>query len=397
MFSLPKPKGVMFIDAVCFLIKAPDSRLTPIQSYIFQSIMSMFGKDIEKNICSLITFADGMDPPVLAALLESGLPFGQRFTFNNSALFARNTDLSQMTLSPMFWELALLSFRNFFRHLDTLSTKSLQLTSDVLNERKRIESTVRTIEKNLEIGLLKLNTLKTEKKIFEDSSSAIKDNADFTYEVETTQQIKQDLPLGMHVLNCTHCHFTCHENFGYANDDEKINCSAMNKGYCMICPDKCFWQKHTNSNYKFIYKQVKETKTYSEMKRKYEDATGKKLTLEKVLEKLGEELDQMVDVIEDMMTTVKNCNERLNEIALCPNPLSMVQHIDLMIKNEKMQRKTGYMDRIETLQRIRKRAEISKDVDMFYKEAKLLGVKGKRQKDKRSLFQRFNDVYKFDF
>ncbi|XP_052214697.1 uncharacterized protein LOC127833467 [Dreissena polymorpha] len=394
MFSLPKPKGVVYIDAVCFLIKAPDARLTPIQSYIFQSIMSMFGKDIEKNICSLITFADGMDPPVLAALLESGLPFGKRFTFNNSALFASNTDVSQMSLSPMFWEMGLLSFRNFFRHIDTLSTQSLQLTSDVLNERKRIESTVRNNEKNLEIGLLKLNTLKTEKKIFEDSSSAIKDNADFTYEVVTTQQIKQDLPRGVHVTNCTNCHFTCHENCAYADDDQKINCCAMSNGYCKICPDKCFWQKHTNSKYTFIYKQVKETKTYAEKKRKYEEATGMQLTLEKVLEKIGEELDQMVDVIEDMMTTVKNCNEHLNEIALRPNPLSMVQHIDLMIKNEEMQHKTGYMDRIYALQRFRKRAEISKDADIFHKEAKALGVTGKRQQnDKRSLFQRFKDVF----
>ncbi|KAH3806732.1 hypothetical protein DPMN_135056 [Dreissena polymorpha] len=391
MFSQSEPRGVVKIDAVCFLIKAPDARLTPIQSFIFQSIMSIFGKDIEKNICSLITFSDGLDPPVLAALLESGLPFGQLFTFNNSALFASNTDLSQMSLAPMFWEMGLLSFRNFFRHLDTLSTKSLQLTTET--ERKIIEATVRNIEKNLEIGLLMLQTLKTEQKIFEDSISAIKDNADFTYEVVTTQQITQDLPEGVHVTNCTDCHFTCHEKCKYANNADKIKCSAMKDGYCKICPDKCFWQKHENAKYIFIIKQVKETKTFADKKRKYEEATGMMLTHEKVIEQIGKELDKMVDVIEDMLMTVKNCNERLNEIDLRPNKLSMIQHIDLMIKNEEMQRKTGYLERIVVLKHFQERAEISTMAEMFLNEAKLLGVTGTRKKDNRSLFHRFKDVF----
>ena len=59
LFSVLDQKGVGFIDAVCFLVKAPDARLTVIQKYIFMSIQSLFGKDIKKSICMLITFADG--------------------------------------------------------------------------------------------------------------------------------------------------------------------------------------------------------------------------------------------------------------------------------------------------------------------------------------------------
>ena len=33
-------------------------------------IMSLFGKDIEENICTLITFTDGAEPPVLASFLR---------------------------------------------------------------------------------------------------------------------------------------------------------------------------------------------------------------------------------------------------------------------------------------------------------------------------------------
>ncbi|KAH3768530.1 uncharacterized protein LOC127845595 [Dreissena polymorpha] len=191
LFSEKPPKGVLYIDAVCFLIKAPDARLTPIQSYIFQSIMSLFGKDIKDNICSLITFADGMDPQVCAALNESGLPFGEFFTFNNAGLFANNEGLSQSCLSPMFWEMGLVSFRNFFKHLDTLATQSLQLTSDVLYERSRLEATIQNLQPKLDIGLNKMNELKAEIKIVQDNKSIIADNKDFTYVVPTTHQKKE--------------------------------------------------------------------------------------------------------------------------------------------------------------------------------------------------------------
>jgi hypothetical protein len=80
---------VATIDAVCFILKAPDSRLTSTQKYIFEAILSLFGNDIKDNICTLITFADGQTPPVLAglqALEHKSLPYDLYFTFNNSAL-----------------------------------------------------------------------------------------------------------------------------------------------------------------------------------------------------------------------------------------------------------------------------------------------------------------------
>ncbi|XP_029514774.1 uncharacterized protein LOC115128781 [Oncorhynchus nerka] len=48
--------GVHQIDAVCFVVREDEVRLTLTQRYIFESILSIFGKDIEKNILALITF-----------------------------------------------------------------------------------------------------------------------------------------------------------------------------------------------------------------------------------------------------------------------------------------------------------------------------------------------------
>uniref|UniRef100_A0A3B3SLH5 Uncharacterized protein n=1 Tax=Paramormyrops kingsleyae TaxID=1676925 RepID=A0A3B3SLH5_9TELE len=85
--------GISDIDAVCFVTQASLARLTHPQKYVFDSILSIFGKDIADNIQMLVTFADGQKPPVLEAINVSGVPCPRtekgipvHFKFNNSAL-----------------------------------------------------------------------------------------------------------------------------------------------------------------------------------------------------------------------------------------------------------------------------------------------------------------------
>lgn len=390
LFVEKTSRGVSCIDAVCFLAKAPDARLTATQIYIFQSVMSLFGKDIEKNICSLITFADGISPPVKAALMESKLPFGQMFTFNNSGLFAENDNSND--LAPMFWDMGLRSFSSFFKYLDSVQTKSLKLTQDVLNDRRRLEMTVRNLQPKVDAGLAMVSQLKTEIEIFEKNKSEIESNKNFEYEVTETKQKKKELPRGQHVTNCTNCHFTCHDNCAYANDDEKRNCCAMGPdGNCKICPDKCFWKKHANTPYIFTYVEEKVKKTYAEMLQKYKDAHGRLPNQEQLLRKLGDELDDLIDAVELMMMEVKECNESLAKIALRPNPLTMTEHIDLLIHAEELEKKDGFIERIKTLKEFRRRAELTKHAENFSKEAqsalRAAGAKGGRR-DTQSVFSR---------
>lgn len=399
LFSGNDLQSISTIDAVCFLAKAPDARLTATQMYIFQSVMSLFGKDIENNICSLITFADGRSPPVLSALAEANLPFGKSFTFNNSGLFAEKDDQNE-NLSPMFWDMGVRSFQNFFKHLDTVETKSLKLTKDVLDERMRLEMTVRNLQPKLDVGLTMVHRLKQEIKILQDHTSEIENNKDFEYEVTETRQIREELPKGKHVTNCTHCNYTCHENCIYANDEEKIKCSAMDcKGNCKVCPDKCLWKIHANTPYIFIYQDYKIKKTYTEKLQKYKDATGKLPNQEQLLEKMGSELDELIDVVEELMTVIKECNERLAAIALRPNPLTMTEHIDMMIQAEEMDKKEGFLERIKVLQQFRKRAELSKDAEKFSQEATstltAAGVVSKNSipKDQKTLFARIKKFF----
>ena len=75
------------IDAVFFVLKASQSRLTAMQTYVFNSMLRVFGKDIAKNLFLLITFCDGDDPPVYASVKAYNLPYEGAFELNNSAFF----------------------------------------------------------------------------------------------------------------------------------------------------------------------------------------------------------------------------------------------------------------------------------------------------------------------
>ncbi|XP_062622249.1 uncharacterized protein LOC134283784 [Saccostrea cucullata] len=361
LFSAKGDEGVLFLDSVCFIVKAPDARLTPVQKYIFHAIMSLFGKDIESNICTLITFADGADPPVLACLKEANLPFGNTFQFNNSALFAPNKNLQNSSLSPFFWEMGCKSFEAFFRHMKRFETRSLSQTQDVLHEREQLKTIICSIRPQITAGLSKLSELREQLDLFNRHKNDIESNKDFTYEVEETRQIQKDLPRGQAVTNCLQCNVTCHEDCHIRDDDQKRKCSSMTDGYCRVCFDNCYWDQHKNTPYIFSYVTETVTKTYQEMKDRYEKAIGEKLTHEKYIKELTMDVDELMDNIMDMMNEMNRCKTRLREIALRPEALTTVEHIDLMIQAEESERQPGYTKRINMLQEMKRMALVDKD------------------------------------
>lgn len=362
LFSSDRDKGVTFIDAVCFIVKAPDARLTVSQKYIFNSIMSLFGKDIESNICTLITFADGTTPPVTASLKEENLPSELYFPFNNSALFAEKRTSN---LSPMFWEMGCKSFQRFFDKLNNLTTKSLSQTKDVLNEREQLKTIITSILPEVKAGLSLVSDLRKELEIFKTHKQDIENNKDFEYEAEETRQIKILLEPGKHVTNCLRCNLTCHDNCIYADDDDKRKCCAMTNGYCTVCVGKCVWSNHKNSKYYFAYTKEKVKKTYTEMKEKYERAKGKKMDHQTFIDRLQHDVGDLFRNVKLQTIKMNQCKNRLEEIALRPDPLSTVEHIELMIEAEKMMGQPGYEQRIEMLNEFKRIAHVDEDLKIF--------------------------------
>ena len=129
--------------------------------------MSLFGKDIESNICTLITFADGAISAVLASLKRSKLflPFVEIFTFNNSALFAENQEGTGNPLSPMFWKMGCSIFEKFFENILKMKTKNFLLTKNVLKERNQLKTIISNILPQVNEGLRKISEIRKEQEV----------------------------------------------------------------------------------------------------------------------------------------------------------------------------------------------------------------------------------------
>ncbi|RXN13398.1 hypothetical protein ROHU_009770 [Labeo rohita] len=331
--------GIDHINAVCFVVQASLGRLTHTQKYIFDSILSMFGKDIAENILVLVTFADRKTPPVLEAIKVSGVPCSTNesgeplhFKFNNSALFAANytseddeeSDCQNFDL--MFWKLGFSSMRKFFTYLNKMKTQSLSLTQEVLRELQQLEVHVQGLQPQINAGLTKLDEIKKTRAALEQHKAEMDANKDFEYELEVTvpKQIEKNNN-GYYLTNCQVCHFTCYDKCVYGNGRGKYKCVVM---------------------------------TYQELKKRYEAAHRQVMSKEKIFEELEKEFQDIQDSVAKLIDRSQKSLERLQEIALKPNPLSTPDYIDLMIESEKQEAKPGFQDGIQSLMEARKKAEI---------------------------------------
>ncbi|XP_038671293.1 uncharacterized protein LOC119975576 [Scyliorhinus canicula] len=408
------PDGVDHIDTVCFVAQASLARLTHTQKYVFDSILSIFGKDIAENIQILVTFADGQDPPILEAINVAEVPcpkdkkgFPVHFKFNNSAIFAqssasgnsankRSSDGSDdeeenNNFDAMFWKMGSNSMTKFFRALNQMETKSLLLTKEVLEERQQLEAAIAGLQPQINAGLTKLEEIRKTQQALNQHQVDLDANRDFEYDVEITVPVQIDINRrGVYVTNCQKCHFTCHYPCKIPKDNGKKKCKAMGRnGCCKVCPGKCKWNVHFNQKYRFIYETRKEKRTYSELKEKYEKASGEKMTQQNIMEKLQQELDEVQDAVLELIEKSSQSILRLEEIALRPNPLSTPAYIDLLIQSEKEEAKTGFMERIQSLNEVKKQAQLIAKVsgkeELFPEEWKEYQAVKKRQKERKGL------------
>ncbi|XP_072885920.1 uncharacterized protein [Hemitrygon akajei] len=377
-------RGIDQIHAVCFVVQASLARLTHTQKYIFDSILSVFAKDIAENIQILVTFADGKHPPVLEALKvaevpclkdKNGMPV--HFKFNNSVIFAQcpasgnaagNSTSGESreddgdNFDAMFWKMGEGSMKKFFQALNKLETRSLCLTREVLREREQLEITVEGLQVQIQAGLSKQEELRKTQQVLNQHQTELDANKNFEYEIELTVPVQEDISgTGNYITNCQKCHFTCHYPCKIPNDDGKSQCAAMDEnGNCKVCPQNCVWSVHFNQKYKFNYVTKKEKRTYDELKKKYEAANGETMTQQKIMARLEQEFDDVQKTVLVFIEQLSQSIRRLEEIALRPNPLSTPAYIELLIQSEKEEAKPGFLDRIQALREVKEQAELIK-------------------------------------
>ena len=354
-FSLKPPFGIDHLDGIGFVTQSSLPRLTPTQTYIFDAILSIFGKDMGNSIFMMVTFADGQHPPILTAIETAKICYQRFFKFNNSALFAANTDSG---FDQMFWKMGEASFQEFFCQFQSTEGVKLDQTKRVLSEREQLECLVEGLNPQIKEGLAKLDEMRHERIALHKHESEMEHNKDFEFKVPTVKAKQIDLQgTGRHTTNCLACNFTCHKDCKIADNNQKDRCVAMNDdGNCKVCTKNCFWDRHKNVPYLIEYTTVYEKRTSEDLKRKYDLAASGKTKVEGMLKQLEKVYYDLRLKVVTQMYEVRLSLHRLDEIALKPNPLTEVDYIELLIETEKREREVGFLDRVKALEEVKTKA-----------------------------------------
>ena len=119
----------------------------------------------------LLTFADLGEPRPLAVIKALQVPYRKYFKFNN---YVRNKDAGEMhdsedeseddVFDKMLWNMGSKNFKEFMVELNKLQQISVKQTQEVLDKTFSLETTIKNLETNIDIGhavihkLVKLET-----------------------------------------------------------------------------------------------------------------------------------------------------------------------------------------------------------------------------------------------
>ena len=366
-FANKGEKGISELHAICFVVSASNVRLTATQKYIFDSMLSIFGKDLEKKIYVLATFADAKDPPVLEALNEYNVPYERVLKFNNSALFANNKDTVDK-ISEMFWNMGKENFERFFDELRTEESVSLQMSATTLSKQKTIEIHIEMLLDNIRGRTHVMSELEEHKKIL--------GKADV--DMNKKKRIKKIIPCTVKVennyaTNCKTCKRTCHVPCKNPFDVSisKYFCEIFTwGGNCAICDKHCPPQEHESSKEKYATKQVEMKVTMKELIEMYSesevDATPADVreTLSSYQQKqrdcdgrvgainnLEEQVKGHQIKILELVQRIRDLHNELHQMALRPKPFTDMEYLDLLMEDEKNNLREGWKLRLAMLQK----------------------------------------------
>ncbi|XP_031604068.2 uncharacterized protein LOC116326796 [Oreochromis aureus] len=345
--------GVHEIDAVGLVMKASDNRLSDRLMYIFDSVMSLFGKNLEKNIVALITHSDGSRPEnPLQALEASQIKCAKNkknqpvyFLFDNSPYEDRT---EENTSSKHLWEITQENMDQLTDFLGKSNPQKLMKTGEVLNERIRLKASIKNLEGRIKLAELKQTEIRQmqealkkheekqreEKKKLEEAKKMYetiksrgeqkreealkiqqtikeleevkKRNERFTVEVDEVYKEKELIDGGMWgfvfyeaAVCCTACEENCHYP-GCTMARKPAHCEVMKSGRCTVCTNKCPASDHVKEKCRYVTKTRRVTKTDEQMKKKYEKNVSEHEMKDRELKTCTGEVDETMKTEADL-------------------------------------------------------------------------------------------------
>ncbi|XP_062391942.1 uncharacterized protein LOC134079849 isoform X2 [Sardina pilchardus] len=324
--------GIHDIEVVGLVVKASQNRLTDSQKYIFRAILSLFGKDVEKNIVIFITYSDGLSAPhLIEALNIAKVPCAKdpngkalHFMFNNRQNEAHDED--QKDSYKALWNLGYKSMSKFFNILEGFVRTEVKMTEGVLRARKRLVACVNRLQDSIRMEELKQNELQQIQKALEENK--------VEFEVDEPYMAEVPIESSWWHLNkgatvCTVCKENCHYPDCWWVKDLSW-CSAMSNNKCTVCTGKCHYSQHAKVMFRYVPKTKKATKTIEHLKQQYDKEVDMKKALEKDLSATKANQCKLLE-------EAYQCIMKLEEIALQKAAFSTPLNLEFVI--EKMKKK----------------------------------------------------------
>ncbi|XP_067470981.1 uncharacterized protein [Thunnus thynnus] len=372
--------GVNELSAVGLVMKASENRVNDRLKYIFDSVTSPFGKDIEKNIVALITHSDGITPKnVLKALEAANIKCAKNeknqpvhFMFNNRQTKQR-TEETELALENT-WRVTGRGMDRFKDFLEKSTPQMLITTVEVMNTRIRITACINNLQDRIQLIELKQNEIKQTQEALKKYEQEMKKNEEFTIEVDEAYKDKEDIRGGMWgfffykgAVTCNVCEENCHHP-GCTMARSPKHCEVMKGGRCTVCTGKCPASDHVKEKWRYVDKTRKVKKNIEDVKQKYEKNKEDHEQKKSLLENLQTEMDELKSQKIQLLTEAYHHVEQLERIALNVNSLSTHVHLDFLIEKMKEIRAT---EKVKKLEEMKKRMDEKNKAGLRYMFGKL--------------------------
>ena len=346
------------INAICFVTKSTNNRLTNYQKYILNRVLEMFGDNIKENFIFILTFCDGGIPNIIESLKSKECPFSEiintskdlnwYYKFNNSSFYESDRENEY---TQIFWKIGIKNFNDFLLRLKFLPKKNLSLTKEVLKERKLLDQKINILNNNLIDTMNKVYEIKELIKIILNIKKEIDSSKE--YEKKTRYQIikKIDKLPNFYATTCLICNKTCHSQCEIADDDEKHKCTSMDEnGFCKICPKKCKWDEHKNRNYILEETFKEETIVFDDLKKRYFELENELSIKMELFNEKKQELANFYNELLNCKESISLSMNKLKNLALKKTIESEEEFFNMLIEVEKSEHKPDWQTRIRYLE-----------------------------------------------
>ncbi|XP_022624061.1 uncharacterized protein LOC111238703 [Seriola dumerili] len=356
-------EGVHEMNVVGLVLKASENRLSGRLMYVFDSVVSLFGKNLENNIVTLITHSDGVAPEnALKALDSADIKCAKNeknhpvhFLFDNCQTPQR-TKGNKAALRNA-WEITKGQTGQFVNFLEKCGPQKLEKTVHVLNERIRMTECIQKLQERIKLIEHKQTEIKQTREALKKHEHEMKKNKEFTVEVDEVYKEKETISGGMWWLffnkgavTCNVCEENCHYPCTMARGPE--GCDIMKNGKCSAC--KCPASDHVKEKEIYVNKTRKVEKTLQGMKDEYEENKAEGEKKSSLLENLEKEMRELTAEKTSLLEESYQHVVRLEQIALNVDSLTTQVHLDFL--TEKMKER-GDTEKKQKLEEMRSRVD----------------------------------------